>query len=200
MLHEVWPGNLPAVRAAIEAEWSRLPLAADSCDLVLGDCSFTAVRFPEGHRAVLKMAAKLVSPGAMLVIRYRVRPPIAQSIQEIFDVPHAGPNDSFHAFKMRLAMALQPSSPQGVTMNEIWDAFERRVTNRSQWGRQYGWPRTDIDTIDLYRGKSVRFWFPTLDELRSVHAERFVEQAMHATEGESGRRYPIFELRPSGVS
>ena len=78
-----------------------------------------------------------------------------------------GAISNFHAFKWRLAMALQPDSQQGVRLGDVWDAWNGSGIDPGALP-QPGWSGRAVATIRFYREKDARLYFPTAREFRDV--------------------------------
>ncbi len=192
MVTSVWPGDVPGLRHALCDDWFALPRPARPYDMVIGDGSINALRYPGEMRRLLARLAVLARPRALLILRSFARPAIPESIPALFQTAQTGAAGSFHAFKFRLAMALQSRPEEGVTLDEVWRFWRRLESEVEGLSERCGWRPEVVRTIELFRGKQVRLNFPTLDELIAMlEAEGVSLLDRHLPRYEMGDRCPI---------
>jgi SAM-dependent methyltransferase len=184
-------------RRALVGEWLALPLADASIDLVVGDGGLSVFAFPVDYRAFAIELARVLRPGALVVVRLFAAPRDPESLDDVrAALPSIG---SFDALKWRIAMAIQ-SPDRAVRVTAIRDAFDALVPDRAALAERTGWSRDVIDHIDIYRDSPAIYSFPTLDEVRAVLAPQFTEVACHVPGYELGDRCPTLVLRYSSTS
>lgn len=147
MIAAIHRGPGPAVRA----DWRALPFAAGSFDAALGDGALSNLAFPDGYADLGRELRRVLGPDGRAVLRVFAR-----------RAPAAAPG-SLHALKWDLAMALARDD-RNVAVAAIGAAFDAAFPDRDALAARTGWSRAVIDTIDAYRGSTVRYSFPTLDE------------------------------------
>lgn len=194
MLRGVWPGASLG-NGAVCADWTALPLADASRDLLLGDGCFSALT-GDRYRAFSRSMRRVLRDGGRLFMRYFLRPEKPEPVSGIFDDLGAGRIGNVHAFKWRLSMALHGTLAEGVVLGEIWDVWHQAVPLPERLARERGWPLPEILTMDDFRGVPARYTFPTLAEARSAVAQEFEEIACHYPGYELGERCPTLVLRP----
>lgn len=153
----LWPGNT-ASRAAICANWLRLPFANARFDIVVGDGCLVAIGDDNAQNELIAVARRGVRADGWLCMRLFCLPEQTESIEDVFDALEAGNIGSFHAFKWRLAMALQGDAA-GVAVADIWRTWNAKGIDRDRLAVTRGWPRDTIDTLDIYRDSPVRYRF-----------------------------------------
>jgi len=206
MVQAVWPRNLPGSRVAVCADWSALPLSDSSCDVVIGDGSFSCVRYPHGLRAVAAEARRILRAGGRLMVRSFIRPAVQQRPQDVLVDLLRGVIPSFHGFKLRLLMALQESTERGVAVDAVYRFWASQRIDEAALVAQTGWDAKAVRTMELYCGKDTVHSFPTLVELRSVLAEFFAETAISTPSQTVGGCCPIWiaasraDARPAAVA
>jgi hypothetical protein len=106
--------------------------------------------------------------------------------------------DSFHAFKLRLLMALQPAAREGVAVNDVHRWVTANVDAVSL-PRRSGWTSAEIATIDYYKDSPTVYTVLTLAELRMEMADKFRELSLLTPGHPMGPHCPIlvFQSRPS---
>ena len=182
MVANVWPGNTLS-RSAIVGDWRNTNFAPASFSLCIGDGSLTALKFPTEVATLFRDLKHTLTGGGRIVCRVYLAPDSAETISSLQESVLSGSINNFHAFKMRLAMALAAHQPEPqICVETILDTFNRMFKNRNELVRATGWSRAQIDTIDFYRGSSVVFNYPTRDQLLSV----------------ATKIYPNARLAPSG--
>ena len=177
-------------RDAVIGDWRALPVRDRAIDLALGDGCLTNLAFPAGYRALAAELDRVLAGGGRAVLRLFAAPARAESIDEV--AAAIGAIAGFHAFKWRLAMAIQPAG-RNVRIDDVWRAFAAMCPDRAALAARTGWPRAVIDTIDAYRGSSVVYSFPTEDEAAAALAPLRVI-ARHAAGYELGDRCPTLVL------
>jgi hypothetical protein len=192
MVRHVWPGDLPGIRQAQCVDWFSLPAPQRPYDLVIGDGSINTLGFPGELRRLLATLRKLARPGALLILRSFARPPVPESLNALAEAASAGAAGSFHAFKFRLAMALQSCPEEGVALDAIWQLWRKLEIGIEGLAWRCCWPADVVSTIDLFHGKQVRLSFPTLDELTAALAADGVSLLdRYIPRYEMGERCPI---------
>jgi SAM-dependent methyltransferase len=173
MVVHVWPGNT-AARRAIVGDWRNGNFAPNSFSTCVGDGSLCGLRSPDELGRVLIGLSRALRSGGKFVCRVYVPPEVHESISAVGEAAWSGAIGSFHAFKMRLAMALAAQRPADrVCVSDILGEFDRLFRNRDELVRITGWNREEIDTIDFYEGSAVVFNFPTREQLLSVASKIF---------------------------
>ncbi|TAM50677.1 MAG: class I SAM-dependent methyltransferase [Acidobacteria bacterium] len=196
MIREVWPGDRPGFRVARQGNWQAPPPEPGSYDLVIGDGCFISVGFPEGCREFGASLRRALRPDGLLVMRCFVQPETREPVERVWADLEAGRIGSFHVFKWRLSMALQPAPEAGIGLAEIWDAWSRGPLTPEQVRKNTGWPEAAIATMDLYRGREHRFHFATEAALLRALQATFRLESRHVPPYELGERCPILAFRP----
>ncbi len=197
MIREVWPGDRAGLRRAVPGNWLALPTRPGAADVVIGDGCFISVGFPGGCRALALSLRRALRPDGLLMMRCFVRPEPGEPVGQVWADLEAGAIGSFHAFKWRLAMALQPTPEEGVRAADVWDAWARGPVSPEEVKRRTGWSDAAVATIDLYRSLEHRLHFATEAELTAALAGIFRLASRHAASYELGERCPILAFRPA---
>jgi hypothetical protein len=167
MVRHVWPGDVVGLRRGVVGDWLRNGLEDGTQDVVIGDGGFGFFSFPDAQRALLKVLCRLLRPGGLFIHRFFTQSEKRESIDEVLTTARAGGIGSFHAFKWRLAMAMQPDGTTGARQRDIWEAWTGMGIDPARMP-QPGWSAGAVRTIDLYKGKEACLYFPTLGELRTL--------------------------------
>ena len=196
MAKAVWPGDVPGQRAMVRGDWLRLPLREASRDIVIGDGSINCLPYPAGFRSLAETVSGVLRGRGLLILRcyLQVSPP--EPAGQIRAQALDGAVGSFHAFKLRLLMALQRNSREGVAVNDVYQWVIQNV-DLPALRSHTGWTRPAVETVQFYRDSGTVYAFPTLDELRAVLAPRFDEISLLTSGHEMGERCPIlvFQVR-----
>lgn len=195
MTRLVWPGDVPGLRRAVVGDWLHSGLPPQSQDIVLGDGGFVFFTFPDGQRALMRALHALLKPDGLLVYRHFAQAPRRESPQEVVAAARGGHIGNFHAFKFRLAMALQNSAADGVRQHDIWQAWHDAKLEPAALP-QPGWSLSAVGTIRYYRGKHSRLFFPTLAEFTELLGEFFGDVSVAWPSYEFGERCPTITARP----
>lgn len=196
MIQQLWQPNPPADALALCGDWQHVPLANASLDAVLGDGVLVFFAFPDGVRRLMREMRRLLHSEGRWLLRVFVRPEQAESVEQVHDDLQSGRIGSFHAYKWRLAMALQPSLAEGVRLADVWRAWQRHGPAPDALATRSGWPRAQIDTIEAYREAQATYYFPTLSELWQTLASDFELLDHDLPHYELGERCPLMSLRP----
>lgn len=195
MTRAVWPGNIAGKRAAVCGNWLGLPLRESSCDVMVGDGSMNCLRYPDGFRALAKTAWGVLRKDGILVLRTYLQCAEPESPEELYGELARRSVGSFHAFKLRLLMALQRCPVEGIAVNRAYRSWMSRGLNPRELPQGSGWKKSAIETIEFYRETDTVYAFPTFAELRSVVRPYFEEVATLIPAYELGDRCPILVLK-----
>ena len=117
-IRALWP-RPPGRRCALCANRLQLPQADASCDVAAGDGSFNCLQYPQEYLALAASLHRILRPGGLLLMRCFIRPDPPEKPEQVFTELRAGLCVSFHEFKWRLAMALQPDITRGVLVDDV---------------------------------------------------------------------------------
>jgi hypothetical protein len=168
MIRGVWPGRVHARDAALAADWRALPIVAGSIDVVLADGCLTNLAFPSGYASVCSELRRTLAEDGLWIVRCFVQAGGAESVADVLSDLSTGRAGGFHAFKWRLAMALQADARAGVVLGDVWDALSAAEPDLDALADRCGWTIESVRTIEAYRGLATRYSFPSFTELRAV--------------------------------
>lgn len=190
----LWPGNT-AHKRAICTDWLRLPFADSRFDLAIGDGCLVAIGARGAQGELIAAAGRALRRGGFLCLRLFCRPEPGESVDAVFASLQQGDIGGFHAFKWRLAMALQGRG-EDVAVADIWRVWHAAEIDRDELAQGRGWHRAVIDTIDAYRDSPMRYRFAGYDSLVSeFEAAGFHLLAVRQGNYELSERCPIVMLR-----
>lgn len=195
MVRLVWPGDIPGVRRGLVGNWLESGMATASQEVVIGDGGFVFFAYPDAERALLAGMRRIIAPGGLFAYRHYAGVTPREGVDEVLAAARAGGIGNFHVFKWRLAMALQENGAVGVRQDDIWAAWSGARIDASRLP-QPGWSPRDVGTIEFYRGKQARLYFPTLDEFVALLEERFRDVEVRFPSYELGERCPVIAARP----
>lgn len=168
MIANVWPGNT-LTRRAIVGDWRNSNFASNVFSVCVGDGSLCGLEYPTEIATLFHELKRILRKDGRIVCRLYLSPDTSETISTLKESALYGTIGNFHAFKMRLAMALAAQQPvPQIRVENILDTFNALFKNRDDLVRITGWSREQIDTIDFYRGSNVIFNLPTADQLLSV--------------------------------
>jgi SAM-dependent methyltransferase len=165
MIDEVWPGPR---HAAICAEWTTMPFETGSRDIVLCDGGLHMLTYPEVLRQFARTLHRILSAEGICVFRVFVPPQQRESASHVLRDLLEGRIPNISALKLRLWMALQESSAQGVELERVWDAVHRVAADLAQLALRIGWPVEHALALTTYRTSPIRYCLFSLDEARRV--------------------------------
>jgi SAM-dependent methyltransferase len=164
MIDLVWPGDTDS-RQAICADWLHVPFPDESFDLVIGDGCLTPVGFPDELSRLLASVHRRLRRDGYLMLRLFCRPDVGETPDAVIAALQSGAIGSIHAFKWRLAMAIQgiADSPD-VAVDEIWQIWNAARIDARALAEARGWAPEAVGMIDLYRGSPARNNFMRFDD------------------------------------
>jgi SAM-dependent methyltransferase len=172
MIANVWPGDT-ARRRAMEGSWLDAPLEAGGFQAALGDGALSCLSYPAGHDALFAEMARLLAPGGRLALRLFATPQECESVDDLVALAERGQAGPFSAFRMRLTMALAAHSGGNIHVPLILETFEARFPDRERVLALNGWTAEDIEPVELYRGSSAWYAFPTLAQVLAAVPDSF---------------------------
>ncbi|HVC10718.1 MAG TPA: methyltransferase domain-containing protein [Burkholderiales bacterium] len=161
------------LRAAVLADWRRLPLPPASQDIAVGDGCFAALASLDECAAVSAEIRRVLRPRGWCVLRCFVRPEVPERLDDLFADLFEGRIRAPEAFCMRLAMAVHDSARRGARRNDAWRAFEARIPDRAALLARLAWPEQALAMVERWRDSQACLAFPTLGELRELVGRRF---------------------------
>ena len=195
MIELVWPGDVAGFRKAELVDWFGYRCTEGRHDVVIGDGNFAPLDYPHGYRALAAAAYEALTDAGIVVSRFFVRPPESETPDAVFEELLANRIDSFHAFKFRLAMALQESPERGVAVSDVLSAWKRARIDMRLLLAMTGWRKETVEMIYLYEGKTSRLSFPNVAELEEVMSEYFERLETRYLGYEMGDRCPVVTYR-----
>jgi len=195
MVNAVWPGNISGKRWAVNGDWLSLPQPPASCDIAIGDGSLNCLRYPDQHRAFLRSVCTALKAEGILVLRCFTQPEQQERTDQLFEAALRGEIPTFTQFRLRLLMAMQRSTGEGVAVSSVYRFWADRSATQMSRLRAL-WPKADIDYIELYRDAGAVHTFPTLAECRAVLSEFFDEVSASFPTYYAGERCPRLVLTP----
>ena len=195
MIHALWPGpGTPADARVICGDWRAMPLGDHDADVVVGDGCYAIFPFPDGFFDLSREVRRVLRPGGLFVIRVYLRPDRAETVGDIARDLEEGRIGNVHAMKWRLAAALHGSTEEGGRLADIWEAWRGLRPLAERLGPRPGWLPEQLATVEAYRGVDTRYWFPTMQDFRSVASRDFDERLCATGRYELAERCPIFVL------
>jgi hypothetical protein len=195
MIDAVWPGPKDAVYCA---EWTTMTLPDGSRDIILCDGGMEQPQYPQEHRRLVRILRQVLSDGGLTILRLYVLPSQRESPETVLRDFVQGRVSNINILKLRLGMALQGTSSEGVQRKTIWDAFHAAAPDPYCLARQLGWSAGQMHVIDAYRDCPDRFFFLTVADLRQLFCSSpggFQFESLHVPSYELGERCPTVVLR-----
>lgn len=196
MVKSVWPGDVPGERWAVNGNWLSLPKRPSSCDIVIGDGSMNCLRYPDDQRYFARSVLNALKPDGIFILRCFTQPEQQEPPDQVLEEAMRGEIPTFTQFRFRLMMAMQPSTGEGIAVNAVYRFWINHRAEESLLLSRTGWPKSDIDYIELYRDGAAVHVFPTLAECRATLSEFFDEISVSFPSYYAGDRCPRLVLRP----
>lgn len=200
MIDLVWPGDTDR-RRAICADWLDAPLPDQSLDLAIGDGCLTAVGFPDELSRLLASVHRCLRRDGYLMLRLFCRPDVAEIPDAVIAALQSGAIGSIHAFKWRLAMAVQGiADAADVAVDEVWRVWNAARIDTRALAKARGWPPEQVGMMELYRGSPARYNFMRYDEtIRHLRRAGFDLVAARTGSYELAERCPHVLLRKRAI-
>ncbi|HEV2365071.1 MAG TPA: methyltransferase domain-containing protein [Caulobacteraceae bacterium] len=195
MLAQRWPGDTPR-RRVVRGDWLSCPFAPASFSAAIGDGSFNCLVWPDQYEKLLNELVTVLSPAGRIVVRAYLTPEPGESISAVLAAAAARRIGSFHAFKWRMAMAaVAQAGRPNLCVQSLRDLVVRHYPDRAALAEMTGWPREDIDTIDVYDGSAEVYSFPTFAEFSACAGAAWSEPSrLDAGAYELAERCPLIIL------
>ncbi|MDO8788355.1 MAG: class I SAM-dependent methyltransferase [Sulfuritalea sp.] len=196
MIDAAWPGDTDR-RQAMCGNWLHAPFPDESFDLVIGDGCLTVIDFPDGLSRLLASVHRCLRCDGYLMLRLFCRPDIAETPDVVLAALHSGGIGSFHAFKWRLAMAVQGiADAPDVAVDAVWQEWNAARIDARELAEERGWLPAQVGTIEFYRGSPARYNFMRFDDtIRHLHRAGFDLVATRTGSYELAERCPHVLLR-----
>lgn len=191
----LWPGDIPGIRQAHCASWFEMPKAHKSCDVVLGDGSLNACRFPSDVWTLCRSLHERLRGGGILVVRCYTQPDVQENIDAVFEACFSATGLKVDCFKLRLFTAMQRSVEQGVAVRDAARILDRYHLDNRTMEHRLSWNKAAIEPFAKWRGSDAIYFFPKLHELRAVLAEWFDEVSVTWPDYELGHCCPMLVMR-----
>ena len=176
VIANLWPGDSAAHRAVV-GDWRDLRRLGRTFVAAVADCALNnLVEWPDAHEAFYGSLAEVLDARGRFVCRVFATPDPCPSLESVRAEAISGRAGSFHGFKWRLTMAwVHEAGNPNVAVQTIVDVFDDMFPDRSALARANRWTPQAVATIDVYRGSTERYCFPTRNQFRAVIPEAFAE-------------------------
>jgi hypothetical protein len=195
VIDALWPGDVPGLRRALCSSWFEIPLPDQSCDIVIGDGSLNACRFPGEAARLTQCAHKLLVDGGVLALRVYVRPQRQETIDQLMDALFSARGLSVDSFKMRLWLAMQRSVEEGVAVREAASLLHECGIGPEAMSGRLGWSEAVIEPFAAWPVSSAVYSFPSIEELRAVTDECFDTVSINYPGYDLGHCCPTLVMR-----
>jgi hypothetical protein len=197
VIRALWPGDVPGFREARPASWSAPPVEKGSLDIVVGDGSLNACRHPAEIRAVCSAVYSVLRRGGIFVLRAYVQRLHGESIEQVFDDLLGSTGLKVDEFKMRLWLAMQRSSHEGVSVRDAARLLEEFGVTGAVMRHRLCWTDAAIEPFEKWKTSDAVYSFPSLAELRNVLIDHFVEVSTTFPPYALGDNCPVVIMRSS---
>lgn len=194
MIDHIWPG---APDAAMRTDWREIDLPDGAVDVVMCDGGLHLLDYPLGQAALALRLARIVAHDGFVAFRLFVPPPRRETAESVISALDAGEIRDLNCLKLRLGMAVQEGSEQGVALADVWRLLRSQVRNEwSELADRLGWPLEQLRIIDAYRDSGASYHFVTSDQAVAMFREAGFECVDTSTQAyEMGDQCPIVVFR-----
>lgn len=198
VIRALWPGDISGFCEVRCASWFDMPVELHSAEMVVGDGALSACRYPEEVRVLGSEVSRVLRPGGMFVVRAYIQPPVAESVESVFDALWRAGGLSVDVFKMRLWLAMQRSASEGVAVRHAAKIMQRFGIDRQYMREHLGWCDAAVEPFEKWGASDAVYSFPSLAELRALFSDRFEEVSVTYPTYRLGECCPVLALRSRG--
>lgn len=191
----VWLPHPTLPSHAVCAWWHDMPISDGAVGAVVGDGSLNALPSLEAYKRVFTEVRRVLARDGVLVLRCFLRPDQAEDAGAVVAMARKGAFPTTGAFHLRFAFALTDATGS-VGLMEIRDRFNALVPDRDELAHAAGWPRSDIDRVDLDKDSHVRLTFPTEGQWRDACGPLFTIERMARGTYTQAEYCPTLLFRP----
>ena len=195
MIDHIWPG--PAGTAHL-TEWTSLPFAAASCDIVLCDGGLHLVKYPDDTSRLVHELRRMLAPGGLCILRLFIPPTKRETVQSVLADLQGGRIASLNHLKFRLWMALHDHPAEGVELGTVWNTLHTGAPDLESLAGRIGWSSEHILAINTYRNSESRYYFTGMDDVTRLFSEDpggFEIESVHVPTYELGEQCPTVVLK-----
>lgn len=172
MIKYIWPGNA-ATRCAVQGNWRNVNFREACFDACIGDGSLNVIRYPDEVFEVCAQVRRVLRPNGAFVCRVYASDP-NDSLEKVRRAAWHGNIRNFHAFKLRLRMAMaQETEDPNVAAASTLAVFNSWFPDRDELVSRTGWSRSHIDTVDSYHNSNATTCFVTEADWRELALRHF---------------------------
>ncbi len=161
MIRAIWPGSL---KRCVHGSWCEMPFAENVFDVIFCDGGFHLVERPLAQRNLVSQLARCLKPDGAFVLRLFSQPSTTETSQEVLEDLRSGRISTMNHLKMRLGMAMQRSSEEGVALREIWSTVDNAFPELTTLAQMLNWPLEQVVALNSYRDAPNRYYFSTTEE------------------------------------
>jgi hypothetical protein len=152
------------------AYWQDMPLPDDHFDLVVGDCSFSALRNLDEYDDVIREVSRVKKPEAPLVVRFFSQSEPRLTMPDVLDERFA----SFRPISRRLLAVIAAADDDGSARHR-----DTPVRIREQWGdvdaylTALGQSPAEIERAKTTYEQDMQLTYPTKSQIEAKFAPYF---------------------------
>jgi hypothetical protein len=194
VIDALWPGDVPGARTALCADWHDVPFPRGSTDFIVGDGALNTCRFPEQMHTLLGRIADLLAIDGVFAVRCYTQPRRREGVHDLLMSLIGGCRMTLDRFKLRLYLAAQQDSSDGVAVRDLAVTLDRYGITLQTMRDEFGWDSRAIQPISCWRASDAIYSFPTVEEVCALFRGRFDQICIKYPSYELGDCCPLFIL------
>ena len=197
MVNDILPVKTPTITPqGLIGNWLQLPILSASVDIVIGDGSYSSLARKD-YTILSQEIQRVLKPAGLFIMRFFCNSTEQDTLDAIHSDLFTNQIDSFHAFKLRLAMLLQDDAHQSVCLKNVWECWNTHFHDGMQHiKQQLQWSNDVIASINTYKNNHACYTFPTLTTVRTTLSQHFIENDIFIPDYYLGQRCPTLLLSP----
>ena len=195
MIDQVWPGPRDRIMCG---EWNDIPLASGSRDIIFCDGGLHLLSNPQGQGELVRSIHRVLTDDGLCIFRLFVPPASQETPEDVLSDLFAGNIPNMNILKLRLGMALQLNSTEGVQLAHVWNTLHKAAPDFASLANSAGWSLDYLNTINTYRDSMSRYYFVTVDEVQQTFTQQrggFTLESVITPAYQLGERCPTVKFR-----
>ena len=135
----------------------------------------------------------LLAPGGRVVLRLFAAPEKREDVDEVLRDFLGGRVPNLNVLKLRLGMAMERSTEEGVSVRDILNAVETIDRDLARLAQRVNWSLDHFRVIELYRDSAAQYCFPDEKQITELFCRRWPFRSARSS---AAGTYPLAERCP----